>query len=142
VDSLDAQCLLVDLFERESRAPDLWRHASDGGLSCAYAEGTRTFSWESRAVSDMAARWREEHGDEVPALARPFVDVHTRVRDLIDRGELGPPDAIIHDFPRSEVAAVWEEAKLVVVIEEVGVSPVIHSPRAAGEHPGSSKPRG
>jgi hypothetical protein len=141
MDSLDAQSLLVDLFERESRAPDLWRHGCDGGLACAYAGGQRTFSWGPEAVAEMAARWRSDHQGEVPEATRAFIDAHVRVMDILREGGLSPPDHLSHDFPCAQITLVWEEEKLVVVVDEVGVSPVIRSSHAAGEHQGPSESR-
>src|SRR5919198_1391296 len=98
MDSLDAQCLIVDLIEREMPAPDLWHHRRSGELSCAYAEGEQTFNWDADAVTDLARRWRESGADAAPERVRPFLDAHRRLADIVAEQGIGPADAIVHDL--------------------------------------------
>ena len=119
MDSLDAQCLMLALIEREMPPPDLWYHSRSGELSCAYSEGEQTFTWKPDGVADMARRWRESDTREVPEAARPFVETHKRFDDIATKAGLGPPDVAVHDFDRHELRARWENQKVVVVIDEI-----------------------
>jgi hypothetical protein len=119
MDSLDAQCLMLALIEREMPPPDLWHHSRSGELSCAYSEGERTFTWKPDAVADMARRWRESDTNEVPEAARPFIEAHDGFDDIATEAGLGPPDVVVHDFGRRELRVRWEDQKVVVVIDEI-----------------------
>jgi hypothetical protein len=48
MDSLDAQCLLIQLTSGEIDPPNLWRHKRSGALSCAYAGATQVFTWPAK----------------------------------------------------------------------------------------------
>jgi hypothetical protein len=52
MDSLVAQCLLIQLAEGEIRAPELWCHDRSGALSCGYEGGEcRAASIAEREIS-------------------------------------------------------------------------------------------
>jgi hypothetical protein len=120
MDSLDAQCLLMQLAEGELRAPDLWRHDRSGSLSCAYEGGGRTFTWPAENVAEMARTWRNSDTSRAPEQARLFVDVHQRLEALASEAGLGPADVIVHDLGRAEIRGRWAEEELVLVVEEIG----------------------
>jgi hypothetical protein len=120
VDSLDAQCLLMQLFEGQIRPPDLWRHERSGALSCAYEGSDRVFTWPAEDVAEMARTWRDSDMSRVPKQPRLFVDAHQRLDALAGQAGLGPAGVMIHDLGRAEVRGVWEDEKVVVVVDEIG----------------------
>jgi hypothetical protein len=120
MDSLDAQCLLMQLSEGEIRAPDLWRHDRSGALSCAYEDGESCFTWPADDVSEMARRWRNSGTSHAPELARLFRDAHHRLLAMASEAGLGAADAIVHDLGRAEIRGRWDEEQLVLVVEEIG----------------------
>jgi hypothetical protein len=122
MDSLDAQCLLIQLTEGEIRPPDLWRHDRSGALSCAYEGGEATFTWPAENVAEMARTWRDSDTSRAPEQARLFLDAHQRLEALASEAGLGPADVMIHDLGRAELRGVWENEEVVVIIEEIGES--------------------
>jgi hypothetical protein len=120
MDSLDAQCLLMQLAEGEIRAPDLWRHDRSGSLSCAYKGGELDFTWPAENVAEMARRWRNSDTGPAPEQARLFLDAHQRLEALASEAGLGPADVIIHHLGRAEIQGRWEEEQLVLVVEKIG----------------------
>jgi hypothetical protein len=120
MDSLDAQCLLIEVVSGEIRPPDLWRHDRSGALTCSYEGGTRTFTWPAEDVAEMARRWRRQESDGAPEQALALRDAHERLAALIAEAGLGPADAMIHDLGRAELRAIWEEEKVVLVVERIG----------------------
>ena len=122
MDSLDAQCLIIERIAREIPPPDLWHHSRSGELSCAYSKGEQTFTWSPDAVADMARSWRESATREVPERVRPFTDAHRRLDGMVAQAGLGPADVIVHDFDRHELRARWDDQKAVVVIDEIAES--------------------
>lgn len=120
MDSLDAQCLLIELTEPEMPPPQLWQHHRCGELSCAFSRGGRMFTWGTDAVAEMARRWRESNAGEVSENARLFQDAHRRLHDLVVQAGLEPADVVVHDFDRHELEARWEDRKAVMVIDEIG----------------------
>ena len=120
MESLDAQCLVMQLTEKEIPAPDLWRHDRSGALSCAYEGGARVFTWSPGDVTNMARRWRDTNSNAVPEDAQPFVDAHHRIEALRSEAGLGPADMVIHDLNSAELRAVWEDEEVVVVVERIG----------------------
>ncbi len=122
MDSLDAQCLLIQLTEGEIRAPDLWRHDRSGALSCGYESGELVFTWPAENVAEMARTWRNADTSRVPEQARLFLDAHKRLEVLASESGLGPADAIVHYLGRAEIRGRWEHAKVVLAVEEIGVS--------------------
>jgi hypothetical protein len=120
VDSLDAQCLLIRLTEGEIRPPDLWRHDNSGALSCAYEGGERTFTWPAEDVAEMARTWRDSDTSRAPEQARLFRDAHQRVEALAIEAGLGPADVMIHDLGRAELRGIWDDAEVMLVVEEIG----------------------
>jgi hypothetical protein len=122
MDSLDAQCLLIQLAEGEIHAPDLWRHDRFGALSCAYEGSEREFTWPAETVAEMARTWRSSDTSRAPEQAQSFVDAHQRLEALAREAGLGPADVIIHDLARAELRGTWENEKLVLVVEGIGVS--------------------
>ena len=124
MDSLDAQCLLIQLTEGEIRPPDLWRHERSGALSCAYAGSERSFTWPAEDVAEMARRWRDSDASPVPEQVRLFLDAHQRLAALASEAGLGSADVMIHDLGRAELRGVWEDEEIVVVVDEIGEAPV------------------
>jgi hypothetical protein len=120
MDSLDAQCLVIQLAEGEIRPPDLWRHDASGALSCAYEGGERFFTWPAEDVAEMARRWRDSGTTRVPEQARLFLDAHRRLEAVASEAGLGPAKVIIHDLGRAELRAVWQDEQIVVVVDEIG----------------------
>jgi hypothetical protein len=120
MDSLDAQCLLIDVAMGEIPPPDLWRHDRSGALACCYEGGTRTFTWPPEDVAEMARRWRDRDRDRTPKQALALRDAHERLAALIAEAELGPADVVIHDLGRAELRAIWEHEKVVLVVERIG----------------------
>jgi hypothetical protein len=127
MDSLDAQCLLIQLADGELPPPDIWRHDRSGALSCAYEGGERVFTWSADHVAEMARRWRGSHASQVPEQARLFLDTHKRLEALAGEAGLPPASAVIHDLGRMEVRGVWEDEELVVVVDEIGEALVPNS---------------
>jgi hypothetical protein len=78
MDSLDAQCLLIQVTMGEQRPPDLWRHERSGELSCAYEDGTTTFSWPASDVAKLARTWRDR-GPSPMSHRRWTCGTHTSV---------------------------------------------------------------
>jgi hypothetical protein len=122
MDSLDAQCLLIQLAEREIHAPELWRHDRSGALSCAYEHGELAFTWPAENVAEMARAWRNSDTSRAPEQARLFLDAHQRLEALAREAGLGPADVIIHDLGRAEIRGIWGDEKLVLVVEQIGES--------------------
>ena len=120
MDSLDAECLLIRIAEGDIRPPDVWRHDSSGALSCAYEGGERTFTWPPKDVAEMARTWRASDTSQVPERARLFRDAHQRLEALAREAGLGVPDVMIHHLGRAELRGIWDNAEVVVVIEDVG----------------------
>jgi hypothetical protein len=124
MDSLDAQCLLIQLSEGEIRPPDLWRHNRSGALECGYENGERSFTWPAEAVAEMARRWRQSGTSRAPEQVLALRDAHERLAALAGKAGLRPADALIHDLRRGELRAVWEDEKVVVRVEGIrGVLP-------------------
>jgi hypothetical protein len=122
MDSLDAQCLLMQLAEGEIRAPDLWRHDRSGALSCAYERGELAFTWPAENVAEMARTWRNSDTSRAPEQARVFLDAHQRLEALASEAGLGPADVIIHHLGRAEIRGRWEDEEVVLVVEEIAES--------------------
>jgi hypothetical protein len=125
MDSLDAQCLLMQLVDGELPPPDLWRHERSGALSFAYAGSERAFTWPAGDVEEMARRWRDSQRRHVPEQARPILRAHARLETLAREAGLARASVVIHDLDRMEVRGVWEEEELVVVIDEIGEAPAL-----------------
>jgi hypothetical protein len=122
MDSLDAQCLIIQLAEGEIRAPDLWRHDRSGALSCGYERGELAFTWPAENVAEMARTWRNSDTSRAPEQARLFRDAHERLEALASEAGLGPADVIIHHLGRAEIQGRWEDEEVVLVVEEIGES--------------------
>jgi hypothetical protein len=122
MDSLDAECLLIQLAEGEIRAPDLWRHHRCGALSCGYEGGGGAFTWRAEQVARMARRWRNSDTSGAPEQARLFVDAHERLVALASQAGLGPADVITHHFGRAEIRGRWDDEQVLLVLEEIGES--------------------
>jgi hypothetical protein len=122
MDSLDAQCLLIQLAEGEIPAPGLWRHERSGALSCGYEGGECAFTWRAEQVARMAHTWRNSNRSRAPEQARSFVDAHQRLVALANQAGLGPADVITHHLDRAEIRARWEDARVLLVVEEIGES--------------------
>jgi hypothetical protein len=120
MNSLDAQCLLIEVAHGEIRPPDLWRHDRSGALTCCYENGTRTFTWPAEDVAEMARRWRQCNPDRAPTQALALRDAHERLAALIAEAGLDPADVVIHDLGRAELRAFWEDEKVMLVVERVG----------------------
>jgi hypothetical protein len=122
MDSLDAQCLLIQLAEGEIRAPDVWRHDRSGALSCGYEGGECAFTWRAKQVARMADNWRKTDTTRAPEQARFFVDAHQRLVAVASQAGLGPADVITHRLGRAEIRGTWEHEKVVLVVEGIGGS--------------------
>jgi hypothetical protein len=120
MDSLDAQCLLIQLAEGEIRPPDVWRHARSGALSCAYEGGEWAFTWPAEDVAEMARTWRDSDTSRAPERARLFLHAHQRLNALASEAGLGPADVMIHHLGRAELRGIWEDEEVVLVVEEIG----------------------
>jgi hypothetical protein len=120
MDSLDAQCLLIQVTMGEQRPPDLWRHDRSGALSCAYEGGTRTFTWPAKDVSKLARTWRGRDRSRTPQQALDLRDAHERLSAMAEEAGLPAADVVIHDLPRAELHAIWEKQKVVLVVERIG----------------------
>lgn len=120
MDSLDAQCLLMQLAEGEIRPPDVWRHDSCGALSCAYEGGESVFTWPAEDVAEMARTWRDSGKSRPPKQARLFLDAHQRLKALASEAGLGPADAVIHHLGRAQIQGIWKDEEVVLVVEAIG----------------------
>jgi hypothetical protein len=120
MDSLDAECLLLQGAEGEIRAPELWRHDRSGALSCGYEGGECTFTWRAEQVAQMAHTWRNSDTRRAPEQARLFVDAHERLVVLANQAGLGPADVITHHLGRGEIRGRWEDEQVLLVVEEIG----------------------
>jgi hypothetical protein len=118
MDTLDAQCLVVEAIGKHMRPPDLWRHERSGELSCAYQEGQNTFTWPTADVAKMASDWRRSDRDP-PEMIASLVATHRRLVEVLDGAGKAPADAIVHDLPRREIRARWEDRKVVVVVDGI-----------------------
>jgi hypothetical protein len=116
MDSLDAQCLLLQLVEGEIRPPDIWRHDRSGALSCGYERGTLAFTWPAENVAELARTWRNSDTGREREQARLFLDAHKRLAALASEAGLGPADALIHHLGRAEIRGVWENEEVVLVV--------------------------
>jgi hypothetical protein len=132
MDSIDAQCLIIGLVGRETPPPCHWHHHRSGELTCAYSEGEREFTWDIDAVAEMGRRWRESTAPQVPEMARPYVDAHRSLDEIVARGGIETADLIVHDFDRHELRAWWEDEKALMVIDEIDVSSAVDLPSAGG----------
>jgi hypothetical protein len=119
MDSLDAQCLLIQVTMGEQRPPDVWRHERTGALSCAYEGGTRTFTWPAKDVVKLARRWRSRGPGRTPPQALALRDAHERLSAMAGEAGLPAADVVIHDLRRAELRAIWEEQKVVLVVERI-----------------------
>ncbi len=119
MDSLDAQCLLMQTVEGQVRPPDIWRHYRSGALSCAYEGGESVFTWPARDVAKMGRRWRDSGTSRNAGQASLLADAHRRLAALVREAGLGPPDTVVHDLGRAEFRAVWEDEEVVLVVEEI-----------------------
>jgi hypothetical protein len=120
MDSLDAQCLLIQVVEGQLEPPDIWRHSRSGSLSCAYENRETIFTWPTGDVAEMARRWRDSGRSEVPVRLRPFLETHRRLAALAGEAGLGPADVVIHRLGRAELRAEWGDERLVLVVDEIG----------------------
>ena len=131
MDSIDAQCLVVDLFDARAAGPPFWRHDRDGTLHYRFDNSPRSYSWEADAVRAMAEEWRErEPPAPTPASIAGHVAAHRELLGVLAGDGRDPPDSVVHDLGAREVSAVWEEARLVVIVELDG-PPVRDQLRAA-----------
>jgi hypothetical protein len=120
MDSLDAQCLLIQVTSGKQRPPDLWRHDRSGALSCAYKDGTRTFTWPAGDVAELARKWRGRDPGQTLRQALDLRDAHQRLSAMADEAGLPAADIVIHNLPRAELRAIWEEQKVVLMVERIG----------------------
>lgn len=120
MDSLDAQCLVIQLLEGEIPLPELWRHDRSGALTYAYEGSDRSFTWPAESVADMARRWRDSDQNLEPERVRSFLDAHNRLQAMATEAGLGHADTVIHHLGRAELRGVWEQEKVVLVVERIG----------------------
>jgi hypothetical protein len=125
MDSIDAQCLVVDLFDARAAGPPFWRHDRDGTLHYRFDGSPRSYSWEAEAVTAMAEEWRtREPPAPPPASIARHVTAHLALISILTDDGREAPDSVVHDLDAGEVSAVWNEAKLVVILELDG--PPVH----------------
>lgn len=116
MDSVDAECLAIDLALSEGATPpDQWQHPSDGTLAFRFGDSENTYSWSPAEVARMAARWRAADR-AVPQCVAKLAAGHRAFAKLVDESDLDPPSRVIHDLRADEVSAVWDESKLVVIV--------------------------
>ncbi len=127
VDSLDAQCLLIQLAEGKIRPPDIWRHDRSGALSCGYERGKLAFTWPAENVAELARTWRNSDTGRAPEPARLFLDAHQRLEALASEAGLGPADVLIHHLGRAQIRGIWEDEEVVLVVEEIAAEPLLDS---------------
>lgn len=120
MDSLDAQCLLIQVTMGEQRPPDLWCHERSGALTCAYESGTRTFTWPAKDVGELARKWRGRGAGPTPPQALALRDAHERLSAMAGDAGLPAADVVVHDLLRGQLRAIWEEQKVVLVVEQIG----------------------
>jgi hypothetical protein len=119
MDSLDAQCLLIQVAVDEQRPPALWRHDRSGELSCAYEGGT-TFTWRAKDVAEMARSSRSRGQAGMPQQALDLRAAHEHLSAMAAEAGLPAADVVIHDLRHAELHALWEEQKVVLVIDHIG----------------------
>jgi hypothetical protein len=116
MESLDAQCLVIDLITGEGGpTPDRWQHRRDGTLAYRFGNSPRTFSWWPEAVAEMAERWRRSRRSVPPAIAQ-LVAGHRAFVNLLASAEVEQPWSIVHDLRTSELTACWGDDRPLVVI--------------------------
>jgi hypothetical protein len=115
MESLDAQCLVIDLAAGEGPTPDRWHHGRDGTLACAFGDSPRAFSWQPEAVAEMAERWRGSARPVPPAIER-LVASHGAFVELLANARLEQPRSIVHDLGTGELRAYWDDERAQVVI--------------------------
>jgi hypothetical protein len=120
MDSLDAQCLVMQTTEGKIRAPDIWCHERSGALSCSYEDGTQVFTWPPEAVAEMAQQWRDSDTTKAPEQARLFADAGRRLDVLIREAGLRPADTVFFHLGLGELKAIWEREEVVVTVEAIG----------------------
>lgn len=117
MDSLDAQCLVVDLASSEdAQPPDQWQDLADGTLAYRFGSSSNTFSWRKEVVGDLAERWRTSD-KPVPAQIAGLVRTHQAFAAMVENGKVDPPDRVIHDLRTGELEAIWNDEKLLVIVE-------------------------
>lgn len=117
MDSLDAQCFLIAATEAKGCTPTQWCHEACGRLRLRFADSPNDYSWDGAGVAEIAARWHAEQPLEIPAPVTRLIDAHRRFMEIVVLGELEPPDRVFHDLERLEVRAVWDDARLHVVVD-------------------------
>jgi len=119
----DAQCLLAHIVEsdRIAKLPEHWRHGRDGRLTYRFSGSSNAYTWGARAVEEVATRWLDLDVPRPDGVA-PFIEAHTRLLAGLLRAGGPPPDAVYHDLDAGEVTAVWEDRKLMVIIDGVGAT--------------------
>ena len=99
------------------------RHDRSGALACGFGDGEQTFTWPAEDVAKMARRWRHSDTRRAPKQVLALPDAHERLVALTRKAGLRPADVLIHDLGRAELRAVWEDEKVVVVVDRIGESP-------------------
>jgi hypothetical protein len=132
MDSLDAQCLLIQLAEGDIPPPDVWRHDRSGALSCGYERGELVFTWPAEDVAEMARTWRNSDTSRAPEQARLCLDAHQRLEALAKEAGLGPAEVIIHHLGRAEISGRWEDEEIVLTWPH---GPRSHRSRRLHPHP-------
>jgi hypothetical protein len=121
MDSLDAQCLIIETVEREMPLPGIWRHdCVSGSLSCAYEGGENVFTWPREDVAAMARRWRDSDAHRTSKRARQFVDAYQRLEAVIRESGLRPPDTVTFHLGLAALRAQWDREKVVVEVDGIG----------------------
>lgn len=117
MNSLDAQCLILGLTRDQGCAPPLWLHGRDGSLGYRFGGNSNVSTWSADQVAEMAARWHAEGPQEREAVVTRMVEAHTAFAAIVRNGELDEPDVIVHDLDHEELRAVWDDARVHVVID-------------------------
>jgi hypothetical protein len=117
--TLDAESLLVQLADGEDMGlPDIFVHGRDGSLTYGFADTRNTYTWEAAQVREMSERWQALDAPVPPRIA-DHVWAHHQFLDMLDAGDMEPPDEVVHDLTAGVVRARWDEEKVVLVVEEV-----------------------
>jgi hypothetical protein len=118
MNSIAAECLMFCLTtDNEAEPPDQWQHFADGTLAFRFGDSPRDFSWPPDQVDELAEQWRSQERP-VPDALREMLDRHVAFVARIEKeGKLAPPQRVVHDFRTGELTAIWDEQKMVVVVE-------------------------
>jgi hypothetical protein len=118
MDSLDAQCLLIQLADGEIRPPDFWRHDRSGALSCAYEGGEQVFTWRAEDVAELARTWRDSARSQMPEQLQLVLEAHQRLAALADEAGMDSAPVMLHDLRRAELRGIWRDVEIMVTVDD------------------------